>query len=155
MLIGLLAAGCGDDPVDVEGTWNVAGTYRDNGCSVNGWTPGTTFNDVDITISQNGEAILGDVMGGGGDLFLGLLLGNDDVFRGTVDGNEVSLTREGTRSENMGNCTYTYNALLEMTVTGDSFAGRITYTRATNGNSDCAALECSSFQDLSGSRPPQ
>jgi hypothetical protein len=154
LLLGLLAAGCGGDPVDAEGPWNVAGTFRENDCNIPNWNPGDTFNDVDLVVSQNGDAIIGDITGGGGDIYLGILLGGDDVFRGDIDGNDVDLTREGTRPETMGNCTYTYNARLEMTITGDAFSGRLTFVRATNGNSDCAALECSSYQDLSGNRPP-
>src|SRR5690606_25072807 len=119
------------------------GTNRDDGCAI-GWTVGESFTNVQVMITQNEEAVIADVQGGGGGLFLALLLGGTDVFRGSVDGDELEAIREGTNSMNMGNCTYTYNAHLSLVFDGDVTSGRIEYRSAHNNNSDCAAVTCTS-----------
>jgi len=46
--------------------------------------------------------------------------------------------------------------LLKDLTGGDTMTGRINYTPATNGNSDCAAVSgCLTYQEFNGSRPPQ
>lgn len=152
--LALLALGCGGDPVDAEGTWTLSGTNRTNDCMIPNWTVGETFSNVTLVVTQSGEAANADVTGGGG-FYLDVLLGGDDIFTGTVDGDELDLARQGTRSMTQGNCTYTYNAQLLMAVDGDVMTGRINYRSAHNNNSDCAAITCLSYQDLTGTRPPQ
>lgn len=149
-----MLVGCGGDPVDVEGTWTVSGTNRTNDCAIENWTENDTFSNVTLELLQAGDQVNGDVTGGGG-FYLDLLLGGDGIFRGTVDGDELDMLREGTRSMTSGNCTFTFNADMSIAFTGDLFEGRLTYRSAHNGNSDCAAVTCSSYQDINGTRPPQ
>jgi hypothetical protein len=82
------------------------------------------------------------------------VFGNQDVWSGDVEGAHITAVREGTRAANMGNCTFTYNSTIEAHVIGDTMTGNNTYRPATNGNSDCAAVECANVQDFSGNRPP-
>jgi hypothetical protein len=98
--------------------------------------------------------VIVDITGIGGGV-LGAFLGGDDVFSGSVDGENIRATRQGTRANTMGNCTYTYNATIDADVNGDTMMGFLSYVPATNGNSDCAAVECENIQDFSGNRPPQ
>lgn len=141
-------------PVDAEGTWTIAGTNRDNGCNIGNWNVGESFSGVSVNITQNDDAVNADVTGGGG-FYLDVLLGGDDIFSGTADGDELMLDREGTRSMNQGNCTFTYNAEMALQIEGDVLTGRLNYRSAHNGNSDCAAVTCVSYQDVNGTRPPQ
>jgi hypothetical protein len=149
-----ILVGCGGDPANVEGTWSVSGTNRTNDCNIDNWNVGESFSGVELMVTQNGESVNADVLGGGG-FYLDVLLGGNDLFTGTIDGNELFAQREGTRSMNQGNCTYTFNAELDLDINGDVFTGRLNYISATNGNSDCAAVECTSYQDLNATRPPQ
>lgn len=139
--------------MDAEGTWTVSVTNREDDCNI-GWQVNQSSSNVEVSITQNGEAVIIDVTGIGGGV-LDLFLGGNDVFSGDVAGPHITAVREGTRANTMGNCTYTYNATLEAHVTGDTMTGSITYRPATNGNSDCAAVECANRQDFSGNRPPQ
>jgi hypothetical protein len=154
--LGLAAilVGCGSDPVDAEGEWTISGTNRDNACMISNWNVGESFSAVTVTFTQNGDAVNADVSGGGG-FYLDVLLGGDDIFSGTVDGEDLTLHREGTRSMTQGNCTFTYNAEMALRIEGDVLTGRLNYRSAHNGNSDCAAVTCLSYQDVNGTRPPQ
>jgi hypothetical protein len=154
LAVVVLALGCGSDPVDAEGTWTVSGTNRTNDCMIANWNVGDMWSNVTFVLTQNGSAVNGDVTGVVGG-YLDFLLGGTDIFSGTVDGNDLDLQREGTRSMNQGNCTWTYNAELLLSVSGDLFTGRVNYVSADNGNSDCAAVRCLSYQDVNGTRPPQ
>ena len=153
ILLGILA-GCSSSPANVGGTYSVTGTNETNGCNIPGWTQGNTFTGVNVVITQSGSSATAIVMGGGGQLFLDALL-NTNSFMGSVDGDSVKLKAIGTRPQTSGNCTYTYNAEIDATLAGDELAGKINYTTATNGNSDCAAIKnCDSFQNFNGTRPP-
>lgn len=149
-----ILVGCGSDPVDAEGTWTLSGTNRDNGCNIGNWNVGDSFSAVTVNITQNGDAANADVTGGGG-FYLDVLLGGNDIFSGTVDGSDLTLDRQGTRSMTQGNCTFTYNAEMDLRISGDVLTGRLNYRSAHNGNTDCAAVTCVSYQDVNGTRPPQ
>jgi len=153
VMVAAILAGCGSDPVDAEGNWTVSITNRADDCNI-GWTEGQSSNNVTVNITQNDEAIIVDVTGLGGGV-LNLFLGGDDVFSGTVDGDQIEAVREGTNARTMGNCTYTYNATITADINGDTMMGSLTYRPADNGNSDCAAIQCENVQDFSGNRPPQ
>ncbi len=147
-------AGCGgDDPVDVEGTYSVGITNRDNGCQFANWTVGATSSGISVVVTQNGGAAVAEVQGGAA-FVLNVALGGS-TFSGDVDGNHVDMTIEGTRPNTTGNCTYTYDARMTANLVGDALMGTIAYTAAHNGHTDCAAIECVSNQDFSGSRPPR
>jgi hypothetical protein len=153
VMVAAILAGCGSDPVDAEGNWTVSITNRADDCNI-GWTEGQSSNNVTVNITQNDDAIIVDVTGLGGGV-LNLFLGGDDVFSGTVDGDQIEAVREGTNARTMGNCTYTYNATITADINGDTMMGSLTYRPADNGNSDCAAIQCENVQDFSGNRPPQ
>ncbi len=154
VVIGLLAA-CSSDPVNVAGNYTVGVTSRDNGCNLGGWTVGQMTSGISVQITQTGGDATANVTGFGAAFGLDVLLGSH-AFTGTVDGNSLDLKIMGTNAQQSGNCTFTYTGEIVATSNGDSLAGRINYTPATNGNSDCAAITgCVSFQEFNGSRPPQ
>ena len=149
----LLAACGGGEPANVAGNYTVAVTNRDNGCAFQNWTVGNSASGIPVTITQSDTDVTASVEGLTGG-FLALALG-DRSFRGEVSGSHLSLDLIGTTSYTMGNCTYTFNALLDARVEGDTLMGQIVYTAATNDQSDCATLEgCESVQDFNGTRPP-
>jgi hypothetical protein len=86
-------------------------------------------------------------------LSLALWIGTN-VFEGTVKGSTCELVAYGTTARQEGNCSYTLNATLTGKLTGNSLEGGIVYAPQTNGNPDCAALECAATQAFAGSRPP-
>lgn len=146
-------AGCGSDPVDAEGTYSVGITNRDNACGFDNWTVGAQTSGIEVVITQNGESAVAEVKGAAG-AFLQLWIGNA-TFSGEVAGNHLDMTIQGTRSQTTGNCTFTYDVAFAANLVGDSLNGTISYTAAHNGHTDCAAVECVSSQDFSGSRPPR
>ncbi|MDX2090996.1 MAG: hypothetical protein SFX73_24265 [Kofleriaceae bacterium] len=149
----LVAVGCGGSDANVEGNWTISVTNRDNGCNLANWTVGSQATGIGVTITQDGDAVTADIegiVGGLVDLALGA-----SVFSGDVDGDEITLGLFGTRGQQSGNCSFTYNATILGTVNGDTMTGRIEYSAATNNNPDCAALEaCVTFQEFNGTRPP-
>ena len=149
----LVLAACGGS-ADVAGNYTIALTNRDNGCNFQGWTVGQQTTGVGVQITQNGSSVTAAVQGAG-TIGLDAALGSH-TFTGSVSGDKLDLSITGTRALSMGNCAYTYNAAIAATSSGDALSGRITYTAATNGNSDCATLQgCMTFQDFNGTRPPQ
>jgi hypothetical protein len=98
--------------------------------------------------------VTANVTGFGAAFGLDLLLGSH-MFTGTVDGDHLDLKIMGTNAQQSGNCTFTYTGQIDATANGDTLSGRINYTPATNGNSDCAAIAgCVTYQEFNGSRPP-
>jgi hypothetical protein len=157
VVLGVLVAsgsGCSSDPAQIAGDYTVGVTNRDNGCNFANWTTGNMTAGVDVKIAQSGATVTADVTGGVGAV-LDFAFGAS-AFTGTIDGNELDLTLEGTRVQQTGTCTYTYNGEIIATANNDILMGRINYTPATNGNSDCAAVAgCLTYQEFNGSRPPQ
>jgi len=155
VVLSAILVGCGgSDPADFEGQWTVSVTNGPNDCNVMNWNEGDSNSGIPVSITQNDSDAIVDVTGAAG-IYLDAVLGNSDVFNGSVDGDTLVAEREGTNSMNMGNCTFTYNATIHVDIDGDTLEGFLGYTRATNGNSDCAALECENRQNLSGNRPPK
>ncbi len=153
LLFGSTAACGAGDPADVAGNYTMAITNRENGCMIQNWTVGNQTTGVQVTVTQQDENVTAVVEGAAGFVYNAWL--GDDTFRGTVSGSTVDLEILGSQSYMMGNCTYTYNALLDANADGDSLSGRIIYTAATNDNPDCTTLDgCSSLQEFSGVRPP-
>lgn len=153
-VIAAAMAACSDDPVDLSGTYSANLTARDNGCNLANWQVGAMVSQVPLVITQT-EAEARAEVGGLAGVALELALAAR-VFVGTVDGSSFRLKIIGTRPQTSGNCTFTYDATMTGRLSGDSLSGRVTYTTATNGNSDCAPLkDCASFQDFAASRPPR
>ncbi len=152
-LISILPA-CSDEPADLSGNYSANLTSRDNGCNLANWQPGAMVSQVPVVITQTGADASAEV-GGLAGVALELALASR-VFIGEVDGSSFRLKIIGTRPQTSGNCTFTYDATMTGSLSGDSLSGRVSYTTATNGNSDCAALrDCVSFQDFAASRPPR
>jgi hypothetical protein len=150
--IAAILAGCGSDPVDAEGTYSVAVTNRDNGCSFANWTIGESAANIQVVITQqddNASATVTGVTGGVLNLWLG-----SNVFAGKVNGNQLDLLLTGTRAQTTGNCTWTVNGEIDARLNGDTLVGRINYVGASNDASDCTPIEgCVTYQDLNGTRP--
>jgi hypothetical protein len=149
-----ILAGCSSSPVDASGNYTVATTNGHNDCNIAAWTVGQQTTGIPVTVTQQHANASADVMGASAVL-LDLLLGGH-VFTGTVDGNSLDLKLTGTRPNTLGNCTYTLNGEIQASLSGDALSGRINYTGAGNGNSDCASIQgCVSFEEFNGSRPPR
>jgi hypothetical protein len=148
------AAGCSSPPANVAGQYTVAVTNKDNGCNLQNWTVGQSSSGIMVAITQSGSTVDATVQGLTGT-YLDAILGAHD-FNGDVDGHHLSATLFGTRSQNSGNCTWTYNADLEADLSGDLLVGTINYQPKTNGNPDCTTQQnsCTSTQDFNGTRPP-
>jgi hypothetical protein len=157
MLVALLATlaplGCGGEDADVAGNYTIAVTSRQNGCELDNWMEGDTASGITATITQSGSAVTATLDGLVGAYYNAVF--GSASFTGTVDGDDLELQIIGTRSATEGNCTYTFNAILNATIDGDTLTGTIDYQAATNDQPDCAALEgCTSTQDFNGTRPP-
>lgn len=150
-----LLVGCSSStPADVAGNYTVAVTLRDNGCNIANWTVGMSYMNISVTITQSSASATALVTGFSA-LSVDALLGTNS-FTGSVDGDMLDLKDTGTAAKNMGNCTYTYNGVITGAITGDAIAGKLTFTGAGNGNSDCAGITgCVSYEDFNGTRPPQ
>lgn len=151
--LGLAAlAGCGDDPVDVAGDYTVAITNRADGCSI-GWTEGQSASGIAVSMTQSGSAATAEV-GGGAALALDLVVG-EHIFTGTVAGNDLLLTAEGTVSRTQGTCDYTIDATIDGALDGDVLTGYLRYRAQTDQSTDCGNLiGCESTQEFNGTRPP-
>ena len=148
----LALAACGGD-ADVTGDYSVAVTNGANGCDLANWTEGSSAQNISVQITQDGDSVSADV-GGATRVVLDLWLGGH-VFTGTVDGDDLSLRLTGSNAQSSGNCAYTYDAVLDATVDGDTLTGTIRYEAQTNGGTDCGTLTgCATVQDFNGTRPP-
>ncbi len=149
------AAACGSNaPAEVAGTFTVGVTNRTNGCHFANWTEGAMNSGILVSITQSGSTASANVTGATGTYF-DVVFGTS-VFAGSVDGDSLDLKLMGTNSQTTGNCTYTYDGEILATANGDTLTGKINYKPATNGHTDCVTIEgCVSYQDFTGSRPPQ
>ena len=154
LLLGLGGCSSGDEfTSDVAGNYTVAITNGASSCNFDQWMEGQETTGVGLAITQDGQKIHA-TLDGVTAVFFTLAFGSAD-FDGTIQGNTLTLTNYGMRTAIQGNCSYTYNATVKATQTGDSISGTITYAPKTNGNPDCDAVECSASQKFNGSRPPQ
>ena len=156
VLLVLVFAACGGDPVNTAGNYTVGVTNRDNGCMVANWTVGAMSSNIGVDITQSGGSATATITGLA-QITLDLALGGH-AFSGTVDGDQLDLTLLGTRPQTMGNCTYTLDGEIIATSTGELITGRINYKAATNNHPDCTTMNiqgCVTYQDFNGSRPPQ
>jgi hypothetical protein len=148
------APGCGVDPADVAGDYTLSLTKRENGCSFEDWTEGDTDSNVPVVITQDGGSVSGTVEGIWG-VFLDAWLGSN-VYTGTVDGHDVTMTIIGTNSATQGDCTHTFNSRVDASLDGDLLSGWVEYSAATNDNTDCGTIEgCVTRHEFNGTRPPQ
>jgi hypothetical protein len=149
----IAGVGCSSDPAQVAGTYTVGVTNRDNGCNFGNWTVGAMSSGVTVAITQSGSTATANVTGAIGTYF-DFAFGTS-MFTGPVDDDQLDLKLMGTRAQTSGNCTFTYDGEITATANGDVLTGRIDYTPATNGHTDCAAvMGCVTYQDFNGTRPP-
>ncbi len=154
MALLLLCGGCNNEPMDLQGVYTIALTNRENGCNFNDWQVNDTTTGVQLTVSQSGESASGFV-GGTAGAWLTIVLGSQE-FSGAVDGSDVRMTLHGSIPTTVAGCTWTIDAILTGTLTGDTLAGDIQYTPSTNNHDNCAAIEgCVSRQQFNGVRAPQ
>ena len=146
------AAACSSDNGNAAGDYSVTLASRDNGCNIASWMVGAT-NGATVTLTQADNNVTASVTGLGA-VALELLVGGH-TYMGKISGDTLDLTLFGSRSNMMGNCTYTFNSEIHAVLDGDVLTGQIDYVSATNNNPDCAAIkDCRSFQDFNGTRPP-
>ena len=152
-LLLLAVAGCGSDDANAAGDYDVVVTNGDNGCNVPNWTVGASASAT-VTLTQNGNDVTASVTGLAG-LALDLALGGH-TYSGQIQSSTLDLELFGTRSDTLGNCTYTINSEIHAVLDGDVLAGQIDYLPATNGNPDCSGImNCRSFQEFTGTRSAQ
>ena len=146
-------AACGGSDANVEGDYSIALTNRENGCNFPNWTVGETAANIPVVIVQVGNEVDATVNGLAGAA-LDFSFGSR-TYEGTVDGDDLLLDLQGSRAQSMGNCAFTYNSTIDARLQGDALTGRIDYTTASNGNTDCAPIDgCVSVQEFNGTRPP-
>ena len=80
---------------------------------------------------------------------------NEEAIAGTVSGDDFVMTSYGTTSPVVDGCSFTWNAIIDGDLSGNSIEGTVTYQRSPNDDPDCADLACANVQDFSGSRPPK
>ncbi len=153
LVLAICVAACGgDDDGDASGDYMISVTNRANGCEFGNWTVDASSNGT-VTVTQNNTDVTAAVTGLGAIALEAAIGGH--VFTGKISGTTLDLNLLGTRSNNTGNCTYTFNAEIHAVLDGDVLTGQIDYSAATNGNPDCTGIsDCRSFQDFNGTRPP-
>ncbi len=144
----------GEPPENVEGEYTVALTNRKNTCASmsEGWVEGAMSTGIPFVITQDGVELQAETMGVAAIGFV--LLTGTNLFEGEIHGSHFVLVNYGTKTNTVGNCTYTINATVEGDVHGDSIAGTLIYAPAISNNPDCAEYDCAVNHDFSGSRPP-
>lgn len=156
--VALASQSCGGfgPPVDVSGMYTVAVTNNENGCMLPNWTQGDTANNIDFTVTQaTGAAEAQGTVGGLTGIALNLVFGSNR-FAGTVAGNVVTMTLQGTRAGSAGSCAFTGVVELRGTLTGNALQGTLDWRYSTNRQADCGYRDtCSSRQTFSGARPPR
>lgn len=150
----VMTASCGSDPADLAGDYTIALTNRDNGCGFDNWQVGNTAANIPLAVTQ-ADSSMTAIVGGGAGVYLDVVLGSRN-FVGEIDGDNFEATLYGTTTGQQGNCSFTVNATLDGTLSGDVITGVLRYEAATNGNPDCAPLTgCVSYQEFNGTRPPR
>lgn len=156
-----LAAACGGSSssstltsANVAGAYTVDVTNTSNGCNLGNWMDNAMSTGIPVTVAQNGTQLTATVAGLVGT-FLNLGLGTN-TFTGSLIGESATMNATGSVQGTQGSCTFTTNATIQASFSGDTMQGTVTYTRVPVGtNSSCAALQgCMSVQNFSGVRPP-
>lgn len=156
LALGVIAtlAGCSDDPpADVAGMYAMNITNGDNGCELDNWVEGESSTGIPVNVVQNGSTATATIEGGVG-VYLDVVFGNR-TFDGKVTGNAFDAELFGIRQGTQGNCSFTFNAQLDSSLTGDTLTGTISYVPKTNDHPDCGLLQtCRSIQNMNGLRAP-
>lgn len=142
-----------DDDADVAGEYTLALTTGRNGCAIDGFQEGGTATGIPLAVTQSGREVTATV-GGGAAIGLALLYGSA-TYTGAVEGRRLQMTILGKTARRSGNCVYTMKTDVHAVARGDFLSGIVKHLPAHNGNSDCAAVACSTDQSFNGSRPPR
>jgi hypothetical protein len=140
----VLAACSGSDssvsspPADFSGNFSVSITNGANGCNYANWQVGKETQNIPFQIAQSGASASGQVQGAANIVFALLGIG---TLQGPVTGSSASLSAVGTTSLKQGACAYFVHVTADITLTGDTINGTLTYTDQTNKSPDCGALE--------------
>jgi hypothetical protein len=156
---GVLGACSGSDastpapPADFSGSYTVSLTNGANGCNYANWQVGHAVQSIPFDITQSGADVTGEVKGLANVTFAILGIG---ALKGTASGTSASLSNVGTTSLKQGACAYFVRATADVTLSGNTINGTVTYRDETNKHPDCGTLEtCTSMQSVAGSRPPK
>jgi hypothetical protein len=145
--------GTGGPPADFGGSYSVSVTNSANGCNYANWTNGQSSQNLPFEITQRGSEVSGELRGLANFYFALLGIG---TLKGTASGSTASITAVGTNSIKQGNCAYFVRATADLTLTGNTVNGTVTYRNETNKHADCGTLEtCTSTQSVAGNRPPK
>src|SRR5262245_44786746 len=120
----LCVAACGTDDVNVAGDYSITITNRDNGCNFMNWTVGAVSN-AQVIVTQDQNNVTASVTGVAAIVLEAVVGGH--VFNGKVSGDALDLNLFGSRSNTNGNCTYTYNAEIRASSSGNTLSGQINY----------------------------
>lgn len=83
------------------------------------------------------------------------LIHGSNVYEGTLSGSSADLRIAGRYPGASGKCIYSFDNVLEATFEGDFITGVQSFEPNTNGDPDCAALECQSVAAFNGARAPR
>ncbi len=154
----VVGAGCNDGaeaapPADFSGKYSISVTNTTNDCNFDGWRVGESSSNITFDITQVGAEASGELQGLASIYFGVLGIG---TLRGPVNGFDASISNTGTTSIRKGRCAYFVKATADISLTGNTINGTVTYTPQTNHDPECGTLEtCSSTQSVSGNRPPK
>jgi hypothetical protein len=143
----------GEFTSDISGSYDVAVTNRASSCDFKDWMEGKEASGIGLSITQDGDQAHATLDGVAG-LFFTVWLGSAE-FDGQVKSSSFHLVNYGTKPQAQGNCSFTYNAVVDGDLDADAISGTITYAPATNDSPDCQDVKCEAVQDFSGSRPPR
>jgi len=130
-------------------------TNGSNGCVFADWREGEVNMNIPLVIEQaaTDDDVVARVEGIPGLLLIGAHGSNQ--YAGKAEGSELVMSIEGTIPGSTGNCSFTWSNDATATLQEDYLAGKIVYSRAHNGNSDCVPLTCQTVQHFNGTRPPR
>jgi hypothetical protein len=150
---GSSSDGVGGPPPDLTGKYSLSLTNSNNGCNYTNFKVGDTAQNIELDMTQSGASAAASLRGLANVYFALLGIG---TLQGSVNGASASLSAVGTTSIKQGQCAYFVRATADVTLTGNTINGTVTYTNETNKSPDCGALEtCSSQQSIAGSRAPK
>jgi hypothetical protein len=151
----LLAACSGGGAADFSGDYTITVSNGTNDCQFQNWgTQPTSGITVTITQDPSNMANAQLTFTGAWGLYFDIVVGTHIFSGAKVSGDQLDATVLGTKTITQGSCGYTINSRVQLTLTGNTVNGTITYTPATNGDPSCGVLSsCTSSQTISGARP--
>lgn len=141
-------------PISPTGNYIVTLTNQENGCALPDWATGATIPNVGVKITERELMVTAEAQGAVGSAYKTWL--GTAMFTGPLQGAKLLLVLRGNKFAAQQGCSYTFDATIDATLTGDTLEGSMFYRARTNGSLACGALNgCASRQALRGSRPPR